>query len=99
MVRLECSRDHIGAVYHPESGDLVQLDEDHQRELAELVADAHDHITVVDDGDASGVTHESSSEYPTNDNGEPLCVGKDSGQCGRTVDEPGGECWQHQDNE
>lgn len=36
------------------------------------------------------------SDYPTNEAGEPLCVGKDDGQCSRVVDEPGSVCWQHQ---
>jgi len=35
------------------------------------------------------------AEHPTNDAGDPLCVGKESGQCNRTVGEPGDTCWQH----
>lgn len=38
---------------------------------------------------------EEQPDYPTNDDGEPLCVGKEDGQCSRTVDEPGSVCWQH----
>ena len=34
-------------------------------------------------------------DYPTNDDGEPLCTGMDDGQCSRTVAEPGGTCFQH----
>jgi len=38
---------------------------------------------------------EGADDYPTNDEGKPLCVGKEEGQCERTVDEPNGVCWQH----
>lgn len=37
------------------------------------------------------------TQYPSNNDGEPLCTGKEDGQCTRTVDEPGGVCWQHED--
>lgn len=37
----------------------------------------------------------SSEEYPTNEDGEPLCDGKDDGQCNRVVKIPGTSCWQH----
>lgn len=40
---------------------------------------------------------ESEPTYPTNDDGDPLCTGKDDGQCGNTVDELGGTCWHHGD--
>lgn len=50
--------------------------------------------------DRQGVDYEQvvvDAGYPTNDDGEPLCTGKDEGQCSRVVDEPGGTCWQHDD--
>lgn len=47
-------------------------------------------LVRVSETDTEGV-----DDYPTNDDGEPLCTGKEDGQCNRTVDEPGGICWQH----
>lgn len=40
----------------------------------------------------------SGTDQPTNEHGEPLCAGLESGQCGRTVDELGATCWQHGDD-
>jgi len=67
-------------------------------ELVEVLTYKVDRMTVltrVEDrlDDAVAVEPE---EVPTNDEGEPLCVGKDDGQCSRTVDEPGEVCWQHE---
>lgn len=100
MARLECSRDHIGAVHHPETGELVQLNEDHPRELAELVADAHGHVSVANaetedvepDADDAAPAEEEDAETEAfwcgveKANGDP---------CERTVDTESATCWQH----
>jgi hypothetical protein len=56
-------------------------------------------LTRVADSEASSTDDaaDDDSDYPTTDEGDPLCVGKDDGQCSRTVDAPGGVCWQHED--
>jgi len=96
MVRLASSRDVVGAVRDPETGELVQLTDTVSPAVADRLTREYHYLSVVDGSD-SGVTTE--AEYPTDDDGNPLCVGKESGQCGRTVDELGGECWQHQTDE
>lgn len=48
-------------------------------------------VPIEDYVDEDGEAH----DYPTNEEGEPLCTGMDDGQCSRTVDEPGATCWQH----
>lgn len=75
-------------------------------EDATLIAAMHTHVEAVDsrpESDATpGVEPEESGsqdgDYPTNDEGEPLCTGKADGQCSRTVDDPGGVCWQHEED-
>lgn len=94
MVRLASSRDYIGAVRDPETGERVQLtDTDVSAAVAERLTAEYHYLSVQDAG--SGVTQETEVEYPTDESGEPLCVGKDEGQCGRVVDDPGDSCWQH----
>lgn len=49
------------------------------------------------DGPSGGATDETT--HRTNDDGEPLCAGTTGAgdPCTRTVDEPGGYCYQHED--
>lgn len=61
MVRLESSREYVGAVDHPETGELIQLDESHPADVAETVANAYPYITVVD-GKAEGTATESDAD-------------------------------------
>jgi len=61
-------------------------------EFLELIAEKRNTLRVLTRRE--GKTPASSS-YNTNEEGEPLCNGKDGGQCGRVVDEPGNACWQH----
>jgi len=76
-----------GETWQLENGEFTVADD----ELAHAIVDAYPaKIRFVDSSDG-----ESTAEYPTNDDGEPLCVGKDDGQCSRVVDEAGLSCWQH----
>jgi len=47
MARLEGGREGWGAVDHPETGELIQLDEDHPTDVAETVAEAYTWLEVV----------------------------------------------------
>jgi len=96
MVRLASSREYIGAVGDPETGERVQLSDDVSPAVADRLAAHYHYLSVVEDSGSGVTSTDSNQEYPTNDDGEPLCTGKDDGQCGRTVDEPFGECWQHE---
>ena len=49
MARLKSSRDYIGGVDHPETGELIQLDESHPADVAEVVADSRHFLRVVND--------------------------------------------------
>lgn len=73
-----------GTSYPVESGVFTVKDGD----VAAAIVHEHHNVTRLDDVPPK-------DEYPTNEEGEYLCVGKESGQCGRTVDEAGGKCWQH----
>lgn len=89
MANLTSSREYIGAVEDPETGEYVQLDATVSAATAERLTNTYPYLSLDD----SGVTQE--ADYPTNEDGEPLCVGKSGGQCGRVVDEPNTSCWQH----
>jgi hypothetical protein len=61
------------------------------------VRDTDDDPTTVSDlGESDGHQPTSTDDHPTNDDGEPLCTGKEDGQCSRTVETPGDACWQHE---
>ena len=101
-MKVNCTRG-FGIVEHPETGEKINVEEPFEtdRETFELLNDAYPGFEVVDDsdtteGDESEDT-DNAEDYPTNEDGEPLCVGKDDGQCSRVVEEPGGNCWQHGD--
>lgn len=81
MARLTCSRNGWGAVDHPETGELIQLDEPHPNEVAEIVAHHYDSIRVLYDGDSD---ERGDEDYNCGVNG-----------CSRTVDNPDETCWQH----
>lgn len=49
MARLESSRDYIGGVDHPETGELIQLNESHPADVAETVANSYDFLRVAND--------------------------------------------------
>jgi hypothetical protein len=85
MTQLKTSRDYVGAVDDPETGETIQLDSDIKREVAKRLTSNYVYLSLASSEDT----------HPTNDDGEPLCVGKDEGQCSRVVDTPGGRCWQH----
>lgn len=86
------------------SGDLVPVDGDGTfshpsitREWAARYAEREGvDVSVVLVGESP---EDATDAYPTNEDGDPLCVGKDDGQCSRVVDSPGGTCWQHGDEE
>jgi len=61
-------------------------------EFLELIAEKRNTLRVLTCREAQPPA---SSSYNTNDEDEPLCNGKDDGQCSRVVDEPGDACWQH----
>jgi len=71
-------------------------------EVLEVLNLSRGTLTVLEQVDADAIEDEEDTDeepdYPTNDEGEPLCVGKEDGQCGNTVDEPGGTCWHHSDD-
>jgi len=91
MARLESSRDRYGAIRDPETGDLIQVGEEYPADVVQRVAGLRGYLSVAQEPpDDTGDGH------PTNDDGDPLCVGQDDGQCSRVVDEPGGTCWQHE---
>lgn len=86
MPRLVGGREGWGAVDHPETGELVQLDESHPKDVAETVA-AHYEWLAVEDEDG--------------DFGELTCgVEKSDGSpCQRSVESAGETCWQHTKDE
>lgn len=91
-MRLECSKDHIGAVHHPESGDLVQLNEEHPESLARTVAAAHDHVSLADDESESTASDSEPDVSATDENTATqteLCGVEmtDGSVCERPVDE------------
>jgi len=99
MARLEHSPgitgvfSHNGDSWTVEDGFFTVEDEGLALELVESYTKIR---RVEDDSNPKGSTAEDTTpDYPTNDEGEPLCVGKEDGQCGRTVDTLGGSCWQH----
>jgi hypothetical protein len=95
MARLECSRDYIGAVHHPDTGELVQLSEDHPRELAELVAAAHDHVSLAD-AETEDVSPDANDDAPTEaDDAEAETFRCGVNDCSRKVDSATATCWQH----
>jgi len=62
-------------------------------EVLEVLTISRGTLTVLEqvtDDDSGG-----DPDYPTNEDDDPLCTGKDDGQCGNTVDELGGTCWHH----
>jgi hypothetical protein len=84
---------HKGVDYRIDDGIITVEDESVAREMAE-----HRRIELVEVDETptpEPAQTGDNSEYPTNDDGEPLCDGKEDGQCSRTVDELGGSCWQH----
>jgi len=79
-------RDDRGESFPEPDGELI--------ETLEYKTDRLTVLTRVTDLDEAATAEP--EKVPTNDDGEPLCVGKDDGQCSRTVDEPGETCWQHE---
>lgn len=75
-------------------GGVIEVDD---AETAAALVDRHRRLSWADgppESDANpGVE---ADDHPSNDDGEPLCTGKADGQCSRTVDDPGGTCWQHE---
>jgi hypothetical protein len=92
MVRLESSRDYIGAVDHPETGELIQLDADHSRETAETVADAYAFLSVSGETDGADAD-ESEADAAESTESEAYECGVNG--CSRDVDGPDDTCWQH----
>lgn len=67
MARLESSRDYIGAVDHPDTGELIQLNESHPSDVAHTVANAYHFLTVTDDeteGDSPDANPGAAAEEP-----------------------------------
>lgn len=64
-------------------------------EIIQVLSEGRGNLTMLvrEDSDADEAAE---PDHPTNDEGEPLCVGKDDGQCSRTVEDPGEVCWQHE---
>lgn len=71
-------------------GEVLEADED----TAESLINKYPNVRRADQPSNSGGSS-TEDTLPTNEEGEPLCVGKDDGQCSRVVDEPNGLCWQH----
>lgn len=86
----------FGLVEHPETGEEINVEEPFEtdRESFELLNNTYPGFRIVDDS-AESESDTTDSDHPTNDEGEPLCVGKEDGQCSRVVEEPGRTCWQH----
>ena len=82
-----------GETYHIENNTLTVDSE----ATATALSEAYSRVELVSVDDSP--SEELPADYPTNEDGEPLCVGKDDGQCSRTVDEPNGVCWQHPTDE
>lgn len=80
---------HKGEEYRIEDGIIEVDDIELAREMAQ-----HRRLELVD-VDKTPTPDAEETGFPTNEDGEPLCVGKEDGQCSRVVDEPGGTCWQH----
>lgn len=76
--------------------------EEPEGEFLTLVSEKPDKLVVltrVDDSAASSSDDTEETDYPTNEDGEPLCVGKEDGQCSRVVEEADGTCWQHDEDQ
>lgn len=90
-MKVECTRG-FGKVEDPETGEEIDVQEPFEtdQETFERLDEYYPGFRVIEQGES-----EAGEDYPTNGDGEPLCVGKEDGQCSRTVDESGGVCWQH----
>lgn len=86
-MKAKCTRG-FHSVEHPETGETIVVEEPFEtdRETFELLREEYSGFMEVE---------ESEGEYPVSEDGEPLCVGKEGGQCSRVVEEPGSVCWQH----
>jgi len=89
-MKIKCTRG-FGIITDPETGEEYNVERDTEvsvsPEVAERLKANYAGVVITET--------ESVPNHPTNDDGEPLCVGKDNGQCGRVVDVPGETCWQH----
>jgi len=92
MARLRSSRDYIGAVDHPETGALIQLDESHPSDVAEVVTAEYDFLHVeseANDADAD----DSAPDAADDAEAETFRCGVND--CSREVNDPSEHCWQH----
>lgn len=81
MPRLDCSNDRWGAVDHPETGALIQLDETHPQEVCKAVAAAYEPITLADDegeDDAPSADDSEERKYATMDYAELRQIAADA---------------------
>jgi len=89
-MKIKCTRG-FGVITDPQSGEAYNVEGENEvdvdPETAERLKANFSGIVITET--------ESVPDFPTNEDGEPLCVGKEEGQCSRVVDEPGGTCWQH----
>jgi hypothetical protein len=92
MARLESSREYVGAVDHPETGELIQLDESHPSDVAEVVAAEYDYLHVESEASDSD-TDESAPDAADDAEAETLRCGVNG--CSRKVDSADATCWQH----
>lgn len=90
---VRCTRG-FGKVEHPETGEEIDVQEPFETDRAtfELLDEHYPGMEIVTDSNDS---EPGQTDHPTNEDGEPLCVGMDDGQCSRVVDEPNSVCWQH----
>lgn len=101
-MKAKCTRG-FGLITDPETGDEIDVQDtfEVEKEVFDRLKANYPGIEVValpsepPDSEGEDAPVESDNDHPTNEEGEPLCVGKDDGQCSRVVEEPGGRCWQH----
>lgn len=92
MARLESSRDYIGAVDHPDTGELIQLDESHPLDVAKVVAEDY-HFLHVESEAADTDTDKTTPNETDDAEAETFRCGVND--CSRTVDSADATCWQH----
>lgn len=76
-----------GKVICPVTGDTINVENEFEttQEVFDALVERYGGFEIVDRGVPPDDTDED----------EPTCAGND-GECSRTVDEPGGYCWQHE---
>jgi len=84
-MKIRCTRG-FGLVEGPDGNNInIEQPVTVSEQVGEYLLSEYPGMEVVEDEPAQ----------PTNEDGDPLCVGKEDGQCNRVVEEPGDTCWQH----